>query len=95
MILQPDHIGIISIRLQLKRVIEKWAAFAQQLAIQRYGHAPDIRSGHKIQFFWFWFSQLTELFEQYEVASMSVLKFLWSLWTNQGQGKGLNKKGPV
>jgi len=43
----PDHIGIISIRLQLKRVIEKWAAFAQQLAIQRYGHAPDIRlSGH-------------------------------------------------
>ena len=46
MILQPDHIGIISIRLQLKRVIEKWAAFSQQLAIQRYGHAPDIRSGH-------------------------------------------------
>jgi len=43
----PDHIGIISIRLSLKRVIEKWASFAQQLAIQRYGHAPDIRiSGH-------------------------------------------------
>merc|ERR1712029_201 len=43
----PDHIGIISIRLSLKRVIEKWATFAQQLAIQRYGHAPDIRiSGH-------------------------------------------------
>ena len=46
-IFQPDHIGIISIRLSLKRVIEKWASFAQQLAIQRYGHAPDIRiSGH-------------------------------------------------
>ena len=31
----------------LKKVIEKWATFAQNIAEDRYGHSPDIRiSGH-------------------------------------------------
>lgn len=42
-----DHVGIININMSLKKVIEKWAAFAQQLAVEKYGHTPDIRiSGH-------------------------------------------------
>ena len=33
--------------MKLKPVIEHWASFVQQLAEDKYGHAPEIRiSGH-------------------------------------------------
>jgi len=42
-----DHIGIINVNMSLKKVIEKWATFAQNISEDRYGHSPDIRiSGH-------------------------------------------------
>lgn len=42
-----DHVGIINISMKLKPVIEHWASFVQQLAEDKYGHAPEIRiSGH-------------------------------------------------
>ena len=38
---------MINVNMNLKKVIEKWATFAQNLAEDRYGHSPDIRiSGH-------------------------------------------------
>ena len=45
--LQDDHIGIIKINMNLKQVVDRWAAFVQQITEDRYGHCPEIRiSGH-------------------------------------------------
>ena len=45
--LQADHIGIININLHLKKVLDQWASFVQQITEDKYGHTPEIRiSGH-------------------------------------------------
>jgi len=44
---KDDHIGIIKINMSLKQVVDRWAAFVQQITEDKYGHCPEIRiSGH-------------------------------------------------
>ena len=44
---QEGHIGIINVRMNLKRVIERWVTFVQQITEDRYGHVPAVKiSGH-------------------------------------------------
>lgn len=44
---KDDHYGIINISMNLKHVVDRWAAFVQQITQDKYGYAPEIRiSGH-------------------------------------------------
>ena len=44
---QDEHYGIINISMNLKHIVDRWAAFVQQITQDKYGHAPEIRiSGH-------------------------------------------------
>ena len=44
---QDEHYGIINISMNLKHIVDRWAAFVQQITQDKYGYAPEIRiSGH-------------------------------------------------
>eukprot|EP00096_Caligus_rogercresseyi_P003910 TRINITY_DN1777_c0_g1_i1.p1 TRINITY_DN1777_c0_g1~~TRINITY_DN1777_c0_g1_i1.p1 ORF type:complete len:316 (-),score=89.51 TRINITY_DN1777_c0_g1_i1:222-1169(-) len=42
-----DHVGIVNIKMNLKKVIEKWSSFVSDLTHSKFGVCPNIRiSGH-------------------------------------------------
>ncbi|XP_071945262.1 branched-chain alpha-ketoacid dehydrogenase kinase-like [Antedon mediterranea] len=44
---KPHFIGMICTKLSLKKIIEKWAEFATELCMHKYGHAPRVKvKGH-------------------------------------------------
>lgn len=44
---RPNYIGLICINLSVRRLLEKWAGFSEELCMHHYGVSPEVKiSGH-------------------------------------------------